>query len=146
MRVSSNHGIALKKKLHLMFSKAQIAAIDDYRLVVFITLYIPNLTSSSQGFILLRILFVSGAAFITGGLRRKSQALHPHRSQMNQTLLLAGFVSLQTIFVCFLKGTSEPLRYCYLFFSTLLLTIIPTSCKEVYTCQILSMNRCEDRS
>jgi len=52
------------------------------------------LQSTITGFILLRILFVSGAAFITGGLRRKSQALHPHRSQLNQTLLLAGAFAL----------------------------------------------------
>jgi len=104
------------------------------------------LQSTITGFILLRILFVSGAAFITGGLRRKSQALHPHRSQLNQTLLLAGFVCSQTIFVCFLRGTSEPLHYCYLHYSIMLLTIIPTSCQVVYTCPMLSMNRCKSRS
>jgi len=52
------------------------------------------LQSTITGFILLKILFVSGSAFITGGLRRKSQALHTHRSQLNQTLLIAGGFTL----------------------------------------------------
>ena len=102
--------------------------------------------SALQGFILLKILFVSGSAFITGGLRRKSQALHTHRSQLNQTLLIAGFVCSVNIYVCFLTSRLEASHYYCLGFSTMLLTTIPVSYQAAYMYLMPSTNHCEARS
>jgi len=52
------------------------------------------LQSTITGFVLLRLLLVSGTAFIFGGLRRKSQILHADRSQLNQTMLTTGALAL----------------------------------------------------
>lgn len=52
------------------------------------------LQSTIAGFVLLRLLLVSGTAFITGGLRRRNQTLHAHQSQLNQTLLMMGTLTL----------------------------------------------------
>jgi hypothetical protein len=48
------------------------------------------LQSTIVGVIVLRLLLVPGAAFITGGARIWEQNLHPHLTQMNQSLLTIG--------------------------------------------------------
>jgi len=52
------------------------------------------LQSTITGFVLLRLLLISGTAFVFGGLRRKSQILHADRSQLNQTMLATGALAL----------------------------------------------------
>lgn len=42
------------------------------------------------GVVLLHLLFVPGVAFLTGGAHIWYQNLHPHPTQLNQTLLTIG--------------------------------------------------------
>jgi Ca2+:H+ antiporter len=42
------------------------------------------------GVVLLHLLLIPGTAFLTGGVRIWEQQLHPHRSQLNLTLLTVG--------------------------------------------------------
>jgi hypothetical protein len=44
------------------------------------------------GVVLLHLLLVPGTAFLTGGARIWEQKLHPHRTQLNLTLLTVGSV------------------------------------------------------
>ncbi|KAF7341487.1 Vacuolar calcium ion transporter [Mycena venus] len=52
------------------------------------------LQSNIMGVVLLRLLLVPGVAFITGGVRVLEQDLHPHQTQLNQTLLTIGVMTL----------------------------------------------------
>jgi len=47
---------------------------------------------SMLGVVLLHLLLVPGTAFLTGGARIWEQKLHPHRTQLNLTLLTVGSV------------------------------------------------------
>ena len=51
-------------------------------------------TKSIPGVVLLHLLLVPGTAFLVGGARVWEQKLHPHRSQLNLTLLTVGSVAL----------------------------------------------------
>lgn len=48
----------------------------------------------STGVVILHLLLIPGTAFITGGARIWQQNLHPHLTQLNQTLLTIGYVAL----------------------------------------------------
>jgi hypothetical protein len=48
--------------------------------------------TNSPGVIILHLLLIPGAAFITGGARIWEQELHPHLTQLNQSLLTIGCV------------------------------------------------------
>ncbi|KAJ7047689.1 hypothetical protein C8F04DRAFT_935863 [Mycena alexandri] len=50
--------------------------------------------STLVGVVLLRLLLVPACAFITGGARVAAQALHPHLSGLNQTLLTTGVLTI----------------------------------------------------
>jgi len=50
--------------------------------------------STITGVVLLHLLLVPGTAFLTGGARIWEQKLHPHRSQLNLTLLTVGVLGL----------------------------------------------------
>ncbi|KAI9439289.1 hypothetical protein H4582DRAFT_129082 [Lactarius indigo] len=52
------------------------------------------LQSTITGVVLLHLLLVPGTAFFTGGSNIREQKLHPHRSQLNHTLLTVGVVAL----------------------------------------------------
>ncbi|KAF8631195.1 hypothetical protein AX15_002527 [Amanita polypyramis BW_CC] len=52
------------------------------------------LQSTITGFILLRLLLISGMAFITGGWWRKNRTLHPSQNTLNRMLLLIGTLML----------------------------------------------------
>ncbi|KIJ33173.1 hypothetical protein M422DRAFT_35554 [Sphaerobolus stellatus SS14] len=52
------------------------------------------LQSTLSGVVLLHLLLVPGVAFLTGGARIWQQNLHPHPTQLNQTLLTIGVLSL----------------------------------------------------
>lgn len=52
------------------------------------------LQSTITGFILLRLLLVSGTSFITGGMRRRSQTPCASQSRLNQTMLMTGAFAL----------------------------------------------------
>lgn len=52
------------------------------------------LQSTIVGVAILHLLLVPGAAFITGGARIWEQNLHPHLTQLNQTLLTIGVLTL----------------------------------------------------
>ncbi|KAI0290218.1 hypothetical protein BC826DRAFT_913568 [Russula brevipes] len=52
------------------------------------------LQSTITGVVLLHLLFIPGTAFLTGGFRIWEQQLHPHRSQLNLTLLTVGVLAL----------------------------------------------------
>jgi Ca2+:H+ antiporter len=52
------------------------------------------LQSTIVGVIVLHLLLVPGAAFITGGARIWEQDLHPHLTQLNQSLLTIGVLTL----------------------------------------------------
>ena len=49
---------------------------------------------SIPGVVLLHLLLVPGTAFLVGGARVWEQKLHPHRSQLNLSLLTVGSVTL----------------------------------------------------
>ena len=49
---------------------------------------------SILGVVLLHLLLVPGTSFLVGGARVWEQKLHPHRSQLNLTLLTVGSVTL----------------------------------------------------
>lgn len=55
-------------------------------------LYSPCILTPVIGVVLLHLLLVPGTAFLAGGARIWEQQLHPHRSQLNLTLLTVGFV------------------------------------------------------
>ncbi|KAG6919280.1 hypothetical protein DXG01_007412 [Tephrocybe rancida] len=52
------------------------------------------LQSTIVGVVILHLLLIPGAAFITGGARIMHQDLHPHMTQLNHTLLTLGVLSL----------------------------------------------------
>ncbi|KAJ7087170.1 hypothetical protein B0H15DRAFT_781584 [Mycena belliarum] len=52
------------------------------------------LQSTIVGVVLLRLLLVPACSFITGGARVPSQELHPHQSELNQTLLTTGVLAI----------------------------------------------------
>jgi Ca2+:H+ antiporter len=52
------------------------------------------LQSTITGVVLLHLLLVPGTAFLTGGARIWEQQLHPHRAQLNLTLLTVGVLAL----------------------------------------------------
>jgi Ca2+:H+ antiporter len=52
------------------------------------------LQSTITGVVLLHLLLVPGTSFLTGGARIWEQQLHPHRSQLNLTLLTIGVLAL----------------------------------------------------
>ncbi|KAJ7667683.1 hypothetical protein DFH06DRAFT_983616 [Mycena polygramma] len=52
------------------------------------------LQSTVVGVVLLRLLLVPGCAFIAGGARVAAQELHPHLSELNQTLLTTGVLTI----------------------------------------------------
>ncbi|KAJ7499245.1 hypothetical protein FB451DRAFT_1015185 [Mycena latifolia] len=52
------------------------------------------LQSTIVGVVLLRLLLVPACAFITGGARVAAQELHPHLSELNQTLLTTGVLTI----------------------------------------------------
>ncbi|KAI0262088.1 hypothetical protein BC834DRAFT_829364 [Gloeopeniophorella convolvens] len=52
------------------------------------------LQSTIVGVVLLHLLLIPGTAFLTGGARVWEQQLHPHRSQLNHTLLTVGVLAL----------------------------------------------------
>jgi Ca2+:H+ antiporter len=52
------------------------------------------LQSTITGVVLLHLLLIPGTAFLTGGVRIWEQQLHPHRSQLNLTLLTIGVLAL----------------------------------------------------
>ncbi|KAJ7638518.1 hypothetical protein FB45DRAFT_903110 [Roridomyces roridus] len=52
------------------------------------------LQSTIIGVVLLHLLLVPGVAFVTGGARISEQDLHPHLTQLNQTLLTIGVLTL----------------------------------------------------
>ncbi|KAH9036459.1 hypothetical protein EDB85DRAFT_2143038 [Lactarius pseudohatsudake] len=54
--------------------------------------------------VLLHLLLIPGVAFFTGGARIWEQQLHPHRSQLNHTLLTVGVLAL-TIPAAFFAAT-----------------------------------------
>ncbi|KAJ6567190.1 hypothetical protein DFH09DRAFT_1471058 [Mycena vulgaris] len=53
-----------------------------------------ELPSTIVGVVLLRLLLVPACAFITGGARVAAQELHPHLSELNQTLLTTGVLTI----------------------------------------------------
>ena len=72
------------------FSNPQLQVRDRY--CGFITSARPH-SQSILGVVLLHLLLIPGTAFLTGGARVWEQELHPHRSQLNLTLLTIGSVS-----------------------------------------------------
>ncbi|KAH9053055.1 hypothetical protein EDB87DRAFT_310553 [Lactarius vividus] len=62
------------------------------------------LQSTITGVVLLHLLLIPGTAFFTGGARIWEQKLHPHRSQLNHTLLTVGVLAL-TIPAAFFAAT-----------------------------------------
>ncbi|KAI0290217.1 hypothetical protein BC826DRAFT_913469 [Russula brevipes] len=52
------------------------------------------LQSTITGIVLLHLLLIPGTAFLIGGFRIWEQQLHPHRSQLNLTLLTIGVLAL----------------------------------------------------
>ncbi|KAH9020320.1 hypothetical protein EDB85DRAFT_2153176 [Lactarius pseudohatsudake] len=62
------------------------------------------LQSTITGVVLLHLLLIPGVAFFTGGARIWEQQLHPHRSQLNHTLLTVGVLAL-TIPAAFFAAT-----------------------------------------
>ncbi|CAK5275793.1 unnamed protein product [Mycena citricolor] len=52
------------------------------------------LQSTIIGVVLLHLLLIPGVAFVTGGARIIEQDLHPHLTQLNQTLLTIGVMAL----------------------------------------------------
>ncbi|KAH9053054.1 hypothetical protein EDB87DRAFT_310351 [Lactarius vividus] len=62
------------------------------------------LQSTIAGVVLLHLLLIPGVAFFTGGARVWEQQLHPHRSQLNHTLLTVGVLAL-TIPAAFFAAT-----------------------------------------
>ena len=52
------------------------------------------------GVVLLHLLLIPGTAFLTGGVRIWEQQLHPHRSQLNLTLLTVGSVPPPWLCLC----------------------------------------------
>ncbi|KAJ6539025.1 hypothetical protein B0H19DRAFT_960734 [Mycena capillaripes] len=52
------------------------------------------LQSTIVGVVLLRLLLVPACAFIAGGARVAAQELHPHLSELNQTLLTTGVLTI----------------------------------------------------
>jgi len=52
------------------------------------------LQSTIIGVVLLHLLLIPGVAFVTGGARVLEQDLHPHLTQLNQTLLTIGVMTL----------------------------------------------------
>ncbi|KAH9170190.1 hypothetical protein EDB89DRAFT_2230745 [Lactarius sanguifluus] len=62
------------------------------------------LQSTIAGVVLLHLLLIPGTAFFTGGARIWEQQLHPHRSQLNHTLLTVGVLAL-TIPAAFFGAT-----------------------------------------
>ncbi|KAH9047180.1 hypothetical protein EDB84DRAFT_523499 [Lactarius hengduanensis] len=65
---------------------------------------IKLLQSTIAGVVLLHLLLIPGVAFFTGGARIWEQQLHPHRSQLNHTLLTVGVLAL-TIPAAFFAAT-----------------------------------------
>ncbi|KAH9972678.1 hypothetical protein BJV74DRAFT_879751 [Russula compacta] len=64
------------------------------------------LQSTITGVVLLHLLLVPGTAFLAGGARIWEQQLHPHRSQLNLTLLTVGTNNTPGF-----TGPSDPLRH-----------------------------------
>ncbi|KAH8987182.1 hypothetical protein EDB92DRAFT_2116166 [Lactarius akahatsu] len=62
------------------------------------------LQSTITGVVLLHLLLIPGTAFFTGGARVREQMLHPHRAQLNLTLLTVGVLAL-TILAAFFAAT-----------------------------------------
>ncbi|KAF7331647.1 Sodium calcium exchanger [Mycena kentingensis (nom. inval.)] len=52
------------------------------------------LQSTIIGVVVLHLLLVPGVAFVTGGVRLVEQELHPHLTQLNQSLLTIGVLTL----------------------------------------------------
>ncbi len=59
--------------------------------------------------VVLHLLLIPGASFITGGARVESQDLHPHLTQLNHTLLAIGVLSLllPSAFFASIQGVGE---------------------------------------
>ncbi|KAJ7283477.1 hypothetical protein C8J57DRAFT_1054330 [Mycena rebaudengoi] len=66
------------------------------------------LQSTIVGVVLLRLLLVPACAFIAGGARVAAQSLRPHHTELNQTLLTTGVLTilLPTAFFAALNGGS----------------------------------------
>jgi len=63
-------------------------------IILLIRCELKLLQSTITGVVLLHLLLVPGTAFLVGGARVWEQKLHPHRSQLNLTLLTVGVLAL----------------------------------------------------
>jgi len=68
------------------------------------------LKSTIVGVVILHLLLVPGTAFVTGGARIIEQDLHPHLTQLNQSLLTLGVLSLMipAAFFAAIDGGIDP--------------------------------------
>ncbi|RXW25848.1 hypothetical protein EST38_g60 [Candolleomyces aberdarensis] len=71
---------------------------------------ISLLKATIIGVVILHLLLVPGAAFITGGARVLHQDLHPHLTDLNHSLLALGVLSLMlpAAFFAALRGNFDP--------------------------------------